>query len=82
MGFAILQILKETLIAPINPFNDVLHSLRPKHRPPSAFWQSLKLGNMSFQAVRRKIFAVHAIVSFVEGNAMVMDDTTNVNLVV
>jgi len=82
MGFAILQVLKEALIALVNPFNDALNSWRSKYRPPSVFWQSLKLGNMRFQAVRRKIFAVHAIVSFVEGNTMVMDDTTNVNLVV
>jgi hypothetical protein len=82
MGFAILQVLKEALIAPINPFNDVLNSLRSKHRPPRVFWQFLELGNMNFQVVSRKTFAVHAIVSFVEGNAMVMDDTTNVNLIV
>jgi len=82
MGFAILQVLKEALIAPVNPFNDVLDGLRAKGRPPNVFWQFLELGNMSFQAVRRKIFSVHAIVSFVEGNAMLMDDTTNVNLIV
>ena len=37
---------------------------------------------MGFQVVRRKIFSVQAIVSFMESNTMVMDDTTNVNLMV
>ncbi len=71
MGFTILQVLKEALIALVNPFNNVLDGLRAKRRPPNVFWQFLELGNMSFQAVRRKTFAVHTMVSFVEGNAMV-----------
>ena len=82
MGFAISQVLKEALIALVNPFNDILDGLRSKRRPPSVFCQFLKLGNVGFQAVRRKILSVQAMISFMEGNAMVVDDTTNINLIV
>jgi hypothetical protein len=68
------------MIAHVNTFNDVLDGLRSKRRPPRVFWQFLALGNVGFQTVRRKIFSVQAIVSLMESNAMIMDDTTNINL--
>jgi len=78
----ILPMLKEALIALVDTFNDLLDGLRTELTPPLIFRQLLSFGNMRFYLMRRKMPLVPAIVAPMYSNAMVMDDTTNVNLLV
>ena len=76
------EVLEEALITFVDTLQDVLDSLRAQGRPPAIFGQLLELGNMGLQLIERKMCFVHSIVASMQGDAMVMDDPTNMNLLV
>jgi hypothetical protein len=78
-GFAVLHVLKETLIAFVNTHDEVLDSLRAKLTPPGIFGKLLELGNVGFQWVQRQILFIQAIVTATKSYRVVMDSSTNVN---
>ena len=72
----ITHMLKEALIPLINALYDVLDGLRAQLRPPAIFWALLQCGDVGFQPVVWKMFLVSSVISPMQRNAMVMNDTT------
>ena len=77
---AYLYVGKEPLVACINALRNILDRLRAKLFPPGVLCQFLQFCQMGVHRVQRDIFLIAAVVAFVQGDHVVVDGTTNVNL--
>jgi hypothetical protein len=81
-SLSISHVLEEALIPLVDALHNVLHRLRAKLRPPVIFWQLLQLGEVGFQPVRRQMCLVSSVIPLMQDNTVVMNDTTNIDLMV
>jgi len=71
---------KEPLIGAVDTLNDILNRLGAKLVPKSIPGQPFQLGDMSLKVGCRQVFAKHTVVATMQRDAMIMDDTANINL--
>jgi hypothetical protein len=77
-----LEVAKEQFVGAVNPLCNVLNGLRTDQVPVGIARQLLELGEMPHQVVLVQTLAPQTIVATVERNAMIVDQTGNVDLLV
>lgn len=78
--FAILDVRKESLVGAVDSLDDILDSLGTEHVPKYVLRQALQLCNVGLKTVCRKMFAEHAVIAAMQSDAMIVDDSADINL--
>jgi hypothetical protein len=77
-----LEITKEQLIRFIDALHNVLNRLATDHMPVVVLWPLLKFGDVFHQGIPVQTLAEQAIVPAMQGNTVVINQPTDIDLLV
>lgn len=75
-----LEIAKEQLIGFVNALDNILDRLATNHVPMAVFGQAFQFGDVFHQGIRVQALAEQAIVPAMQGNTVVINQATDIDL--